>query len=261
MSFPFVFLCMLRGFSRFFCSFGSSIESFVFGGSGLGLALADLLPLLRESVDWFEGIMGEQRVMLRSSELETRLSSSDDLVEVEEDTTASGLREVRAFNALGEVYGLDSNTLSKFRDRFQFLERVWIRLSYGEERACHFLLGEVCFYKVAFQCGLRFPIHPFIMELLTHFNIAFGQFIPNSWRIMISCMGIWVAVIERDMIRVDEFTYLYFLKESKVYRYYELMPWVRKDRIIIDLPSSFRYSKSRFFYVFGEEWETPSDEL
>ena len=40
-------------------SFGSSIEGFVFWGSGLGLALADLLPLLHELVDWFEGIVGE----------------------------------------------------------------------------------------------------------------------------------------------------------------------------------------------------------
>ena len=33
------------------CSFGSFIENFVFRGSGLSLALAYLLPVLRESVD------------------------------------------------------------------------------------------------------------------------------------------------------------------------------------------------------------------
>ena len=33
------------------CSFGSLIENFVFRGSRLSLAMADLLPLLRESVD------------------------------------------------------------------------------------------------------------------------------------------------------------------------------------------------------------------
>ena len=60
----------------------------MFGGSGLGLALADLLSLLHESVDWFKGIVGGWRSMLevRSSELETRLSSSDDPIDVEEDT-------------------------------------------------------------------------------------------------------------------------------------------------------------------------------
>ena len=47
---------------------------------------------------------------------------------------------------------------------------------------------------------------------------------PNSWRIVISCMEIWMIVTEGDMIRVDEFVYLYRLKELKEYRYCELMP-------------------------------------
>ena len=62
---------------------------------------------------------------------------------------------------------------------------------------------------------------------------------PNSWRIMISCMEIWMAITERDMIRVDKFIYLYHLKESKEYEYYELVMWVKKAGIITDLPSSF----------------------
>ena len=48
--------------------------------------------------------MGDRGVMseVRSNELETGLSSSDDLVEVEVDTLASSRREVRAFHALSE---------------------------------------------------------------------------------------------------------------------------------------------------------------
>ena len=69
------------------------------------------------------------------------------------------------------------------------------------------------------------------MVLLNHFNIAFGQLIPNLWRIVISCMEIWLAIIEGDMIRVDRFTYLYCLKESKEYGYYKLVPWVRKASV------------------------------
>ena len=33
------------------------------------------------------------------------------------------------------------------------------------------------------------------------------------------------------MIKVDKFMYLYCLKESKEYRYYELVPWVRKASV------------------------------
>ena len=63
------------------------------------------------------------------------------------------------------------------------------------------------------------------------------------------------------MVKVEEFTYLYCLKESKEYGYYKLVPWTREARIVRDLPSSFRYWKSRFFFVFRDEWETPFDEV
>ena len=52
----------------------------------------------------------------RSNELETGLSSSDDLVE--EDTAISTLSVVRAFSALDKECGLDVGTLSCFRDQF-----------------------------------------------------------------------------------------------------------------------------------------------
>ena len=61
-----------------------------------------------------------------------------------------------------------------------------------------------------------------------------------------------MAVIEGETIRVDKFTYLYRLKESKENGYYKLMPWVWKARIITDLPSSFRYWKLRVFLVSGD---------
>ena len=146
---------------------------------------------------------------VRSSELETGLSSSDNPVEVGEDTIVSIPREVRAFSALEEECSLDVEILSRFSNRFQFPERVnGVRLPRIKERACHFSLGEVCF---------RFPVHPFIMELLNHFKIAPKQLMPNSWRIMVSCMEIWLATTDGDMIKVDELVYLYRLKESKEY--------------------------------------------
>ena len=49
---------------------------------------------------------------VRSSELEMGLSSSDNPMEVEEDTAASGPQEIRAFHTLGEVCFLDAKTLS-----------------------------------------------------------------------------------------------------------------------------------------------------
>ena len=105
---------------------------------------------------------------------------------------------------------------------------------------------EVCFYEATFLSGLRFPVHPFIRELLHHLGIAPGQLMPNSWQIIISCMEIWM-IVKGDMIRLDEFVFLYCLKESKEFGYYELVPWDRKSRLVFNLPSSFRYWKSRYF--------------
>ena len=96
------------------------------------------------------------------------------------------------------------------------------------------------------------------MELLDCFGIALGQLMPNSWRIVVSCMGIWLAANDRDMLKVDELVYLYHLKASKEHGYYELVPWERKTRIVKGLPSSFRYWKSIFFFVSRDDFKTPS---
>ena len=107
-SISFLFTCLGASLSvsRTFCPL---VEGFVFKGSNFGVVLADLVLLLRQFVDWFEDLVGEQRGMskVRSGELETGLSSSNDLMEVEEDTTAFGPKEVRAFSTLGEECGLD----------------------------------------------------------------------------------------------------------------------------------------------------------
>ena len=83
----------------------------------------------------------------------------------------------------------------------------------------------------------------------------------NSWGIVISCMEIQMVVTKGDTIRLDKFVHLYHLKESKEYGYYELVPQVRKARIVIDLPSSFQYWKSRYFFVFGEGWKALFDDF
>ena len=92
----------------------------------------------------------------------------------------------------------------KFRDRFQFPDEIKAHLQRKGEKACAFAHGEVCFYEVAFLCGLRFPVHLLIMELLHYLNLASGQLMPNSWRIVISCMVIWMIIADGDMITLND---------------------------------------------------------
>ena len=165
--------------------------------------------------------MREWEIMseVRSSELETGLSSSGDLVEG--DTVVFAPREVRTFHAPEEVCGLDADTTGRFKDRFQFLERVRVRLPNEEDSACHFFPGEVCFYESSFVCGLRFLVHPFLMELLDCFDIALVQLMPNSWKIVVSCMGIWLVATDGGMLKVDKLVYLYCLVG-----HYSVVRWV-----------------------------------
>ena len=67
--------------------------------------MTELCPLLRQSLDWFEGLIREQGIMseVRSSELDTRLLSSGE--PIEGDTTVSTPQEVRAFYALRRRVG------------------------------------------------------------------------------------------------------------------------------------------------------------
>ena len=78
---------------------------------------------------------------------------------------------------------------------------------------------------------------------------------------MVSYIGIWLAVTDGRMLKVDELVYLYRLKKSKEHGYYELVPWEQKARIVKGLPLSFRYWKSRFFFVSSDDFETPLGEV
>ena len=46
----------------------------------------------------------------------------------------------------------------------------------------------VCFFEVAFDNGLRFPLHPFIKRVLQHFNVCPSQLSPNLWGILIGLL-------------------------------------------------------------------------
>ena len=213
------------------------VRDFIFAGCGLSLFIGELSLILGQSLAWFKGETGRM-AEVRSSELETRLSSSGG--PEGGDTAISAPRVVRTFDALEEVCGLVDEIVGRFKDRFQFPECVRVRRPTNKDRACHFFPGEIYFYEAAFTCGLRLSVHPFIMDLLGFFGIAPGQLMPNLWRIVVNCMEIWLAANE-DMIKVGELVHLYRLKESKEYGYYELVPWVRRARIVRGLPSSFRY--------------------
>ena len=116
----------------------------------------------------------------------------------------------------------------------------------------------VCFFEVAFENGLRFPLHPFIKRVLQHFNVCPSQLSPNLWGIL---MGLLVIFRDRDLgvpsiaLLLDLFSvkeaaegFLYVSKLSNA------------KFIISNLPSSHKFWKECYFFVSGRHWEyDPSD--
>ena len=109
--------------------------------------------------------------------------------------------------------------------------------------------GMVCFFEIAFDNGLRFPLHPFMKGVLQHFNICPSQLAPNGWGILVGLLaffrdrglGIPSVALLVHFFSPKETTegFLYFSKRSEA------------PLVISDLPSSHRSWKGRYFFVSG----------
>ena len=97
----------------------------------------------------------------------------------------------------------------------------------------------VCFFEVAFENGLRFPLHPFIKGVLQHFNVCPSQLSPNFWGILIGLL-----VVFRDkglgVPSIDLFLDLFSVKEGAEGFLY-LSKRSSASLIISDLPSSHKF--------------------
>ena len=161
-----------------------------------------LLPLIRHSLitHHLEMIAIKYRdTDVRSSELETGLSSSgessDKDFEIVMSKPSSSSKPSFSsssilFQAFSESCFLEQGHLKSIQKRFQFTKGVVTRLPHPNEKTCSFAHNEVSFYKATFSCGLRFPVHPFIMQLLSALNVAPSQLVPNTWRTIILYMSI-----------------------------------------------------------------------
>ena len=111
----------------------------------------------------------------------------------------------------------------------------------------------VCFFELAFNNGLRFPLHPFIKRVLQHFNVCPSQLSPNFWGILIGLL-----VFFRDkgfgVPSIALFLNLFSVKEV-VEGFLYLSKCASTPLIISDLPSSHRLWKERYFFVSGRSWE------
>ena len=111
----------------------------------------------------------------------------------------------------------------------------------------------VCFFEVAFDNGLRFPLHPSIKGVLQHFNVCPSQLTPNGWGILVGLLAFF-----RDrglgVPSIALFLYLFSPKETaEGFLYFSKRAGA--PLVISDLPSSHRSWKGRYFFVSGHNWE------
>ena len=109
--------------------------------------------------------------------------------------------------------------------------------------------GMVCFFEVAFENGLRFPLHPFIKGVLQHFNICPSQLAPNGWGILVGLLAFFrdrgfgvpsIALLLHLFSPKDTAEgFIFFSKRSGA------------PLVISYLPSSHRSWKGRYFFVSG----------
>ena len=110
----------------------------------------------------------------------------------------------------------------------------------------------VCFFEVAFDNGLRFPLHPFIKGVLQHFNVRPSQISPNCWGILVGLLVFfrdWGLGVPSIALFLD----LFSTKESAEGFFY----FSRRSGaplVISDLPSH-RLWKECYFFVRGRNWE------
>ena len=111
------------------------------------------------------------------------------------------------------------------------------------------VLKMVCFFEVAFDNGLRFPLDPFIKRVLQHFNVCPSQLSPNLWGILI---GLLVFFRDKGLgvPSIALFLNLFSVKEAAEGFLY-LSKCASAPLIISDLPSSHKFWKERYFFVSG----------
>ena len=104
-----------------------------------------------------------------------------------------------------------------------------------------------CFFEVAFDNGLRFPLHPFIKGVLQHFNVCPSQLAPNGWGILV-CLLAFFRDTGLGVPNVALLLYLFSLKETtKGFLYFSRRSGA--PLVISDLPSSHRSWKGRYFFL------------
>jgi hypothetical protein len=250
------------------------LEGYVSSDSVLHRLAAELYSIVYPALSTWEAV----RSRMAANETEWSLPLSEELPEGLSDESAgrvaggpssdavpstSGSRQQprvdRSWKAMSFFSKIRRDEdIDKLRRRYQILDDVVLRIPDSDERACcPKYEGDVAFYEADLRAGLRFPVQPFVKELLDFLSLAPGQINPNGWRTIISCMVMGrVSSNGEEDLTVDEFLFCYEPVQIALSQGF----WTFKNRdansrVVQGLPSSDRIWKDGYFFVCGDNWE------
>ncbi|KAL6518148.1 hypothetical protein OROMI_033849 [Orobanche minor] len=124
-----------------------------------------------------------------------------------------------------------------------------VRLPHKHERADWRIDGCICFYEIAFEIGLRLPLIPFVLEVLTHYGCAPSQLMPNAWRLLLGLQSLGETKGISISIGTLRRTYYPKQHDSEMGRLQLNLRPEKQPLINIPSKSDFCSWKGRYFFV------------
>ena len=133
-------------------------------------------------------VQTRRRVVMSSASSSSSTSAS---VPVEENLDmADGVRRATPAQPIPEVATedivsrLEPSDLEKIRDLYHIPQNVVLVVPGLNWRASCPPVGWVCLYEGHLRAGLRFPLVPFVRNILNEYRVPLAQIVPNGIRIL-----------------------------------------------------------------------------
>ncbi|GMN25142.1 hypothetical protein TIFTF001_051429 [Ficus carica] len=107
------------------------------------------------------------------------------------------------------------------------------------ERANTVSEGWICLYTIYFECGLRLPLPPLLIQCMHHYQLAIPQLMPNGMRVF---LGLIVLAEKAGVeLSVDDVLAIYYPQENfKDHGRYSMYPR-RKKQVVGEMKNANRY--------------------
>ena len=110
--------------------------------------------------------------------------------------------------------------------------------------------GYVTQLETYLKFGVRFPLHPFFMDVLKYFRFTVFQVTPNGWAHMIGLFGLFLECRMAPPTTV-EFVWFYSIKSNKNDKcfYYFAKRLSKGLKVIAKIKDSLGLWKEAYFYI------------